>query len=74
LGLALVVIGLVSSVLISIVSAYSGSVPLIANFEYIQFLLVISGVLLMLAGIATVLLPEGLAKVGIWSIQTGPYH
>ncbi|NHI90444.1 MAG: hypothetical protein EAX87_13060 [Candidatus Thorarchaeota archaeon] len=72
LGIALIVIGLVSSLLISVVSAYSGSVPPTANFEYIQFFLVISGIMLMLAGIAAVFLPEGFSKDAVWSMETGP--
>ena len=72
LGIALIVIGLVSSFLISIVSAYSGPVLPVVNFAYVLFLLVICGIMLMIAGIAAVLLPEGLSKDGVWSMETGP--
>lgn len=71
-GIALIVIGLVSSLLISVVSAYSGSVPPTASFEYVRLFLVISGLLLVLAGLAAVLLPEGPSKDGLWVMKIGP--
>lgn len=72
LGIALIVIGLVSSLLISVVSAYSGSVPPMGNFGYIELFLVISGLLLVLAGLAAVLLPEGPSRDGLWVMKIGP--
>ncbi len=72
LGLALIVIDIITSLLISIVAAYSGLGTPIANVEYLHFLLVVSGILLLFAGFAAALLPEGPSDDGIWIMKMGP--
>jgi archaellum biogenesis protein FlaJ (TadC family) len=72
MGLALIVIVITSSLLISVVAAYSGIGNPIASFEYLQFILVISGILMVLVGLAAVLLPEGPSKDGVWIMKMGP--
>lgn len=72
MGLALVVIVITSSILISVVAAYSGIEIPLASFEFLQFILVVSGILMVLVGLAAVLLPEGPSKDGLWVMKMGP--
>lgn len=71
-GLALILIEIIMSLLISIVAAYSGLETPIASFEYIHFLLVVSGILFVLGGLAAALLPEGPSDDGIWVMKMSP--
>jgi len=73
LGLLVIVIVIVLGLLTSWVSAHNGSTELSHAYEIIAGPALICGILLFLAGLVALLLPEGLSKDGLWSMQTGPY-
>jgi uncharacterized membrane protein YidH (DUF202 family) len=72
-GLAVLVIDLVSSFLISLVSAYSGSENPMTNYQTLNLFIVVAGILMVFAGLAAVLLPEGPSKDGLWVMKLGPF-
>ncbi len=73
LGLLTIVIVIVLGLLTSWVSAQNGSIELLRAYEIIAVPALIIGIILLLGGLVAILLPEGLSKDGLWSMQTGPY-
>ncbi|MFW9976013.1 MAG: hypothetical protein ACFFDQ_12150 [Candidatus Thorarchaeota archaeon] len=73
LGLLFIVIVIVLGLLTSWVSAQNGSIELLHAYEIIAVPSIIIGIILLLGGLVAILLPEGLSKDGLWSMQTGPY-
>ncbi|MFW9868654.1 MAG: hypothetical protein ACFFFO_07070 [Candidatus Thorarchaeota archaeon] len=75
-GILLLVLVIVLGMLTSIVSAYYG--PTESARAYVQFNtiatpVVIFGVLLVVAGLIAILLPEGQPQDGVWIMQLGPF-
>jgi hypothetical protein len=58
--------------LASLVSAYGGSTEIFQVFDTIALLGFVFGILFVIAGLMALVLPEGLSKDGVWSLQTGP--
>jgi hypothetical protein len=58
--------------LTTIVTAYDDSTDLLHLYDTIAVPILIFGILFVVSGLLAILLPEGLTKVGIWSLQTGP--
>jgi len=73
IGFALLLIAIVFSFSISLVSSYSGAEVPISDYSGIISLIFTAELLLILAGLAAVVLPEGPSKDGIWVMMVGPY-
>ncbi|MFW9786179.1 MAG: hypothetical protein ACFFE2_12580 [Candidatus Thorarchaeota archaeon] len=74
IGLSFIAFVIVFGMLIPLVSADGSSVELVQIHNVIAGPILIFGILLILAGLIAILLPEGFSKDGFWSFQTGPYQ
>jgi hypothetical protein len=43
------------------------------NYQTDNLIIIMAGILMVFAGLAAVLLPEGASKDGLWAIKSGPY-
>ncbi|MFW9770433.1 MAG: hypothetical protein ACFFF9_01450 [Candidatus Thorarchaeota archaeon] len=75
-GIILLFLVIIFGTLTSLVSAYYG--PTESARAYVQFNTIatpvfIFGVLLVVAGLIAILLPEGQSQDGVWIMQLGPF-
>jgi O-antigen/teichoic acid export membrane protein len=73
IGLSLVLVAIILSFSISIVSAYSGTEIPISSYSDITALIFIIGLVLIIAGLTAIILPEGLSKDETWIMKMSPY-
>jgi hypothetical protein len=43
------------------------------NYQTNNLFIIMAGILMVFAGLAAVLPPEGLSKDGLWAMKSGPY-
>ena len=75
-GIILLVLVTILGMLTSIVSAYYGpteSARVYVRYATIATPVFIFGVLLLVAGLIAILLPEGQSQDGVWIMQLGPF-
>lgn len=72
-GLILLLIVIVSTLSISIVSSYSGTEISVPNYINFTMLIFVLGLLLVVAGLIAVVLPEGPSKDGTWVMMMSPF-
>ncbi len=72
-GLLLIALTITLGILVSLVAAYSGSTSMMYGFSDLVVLSLGIGLMLVIVGLVTMLLPEGPSEEWLWSIKTGPY-
>jgi hypothetical protein len=73
IGLSLLLVVIVFSLSVSIVSSYSGTQIPASNYSSIIPLLFILGLILIVAGLTAIILPDGLSRDGVWAMKLGPF-
>ncbi len=73
-GLCLISFVITFGILVSWVSAESGSTSLVHAYDTLAVPVFVFGFLFVVSGLLAIILPEGLSQEGTWSLQTGPYR
>lgn len=73
LGLSILLVVFILSLSMLIVSSYSGVETSISGFSPFALLFTVIGILLIIAGIVAIILPEGLTNDGVWIMKLGPF-
>jgi amino acid transporter len=73
IGLSLLLVIIIFSLSISIVSSYSGVEFPMSNYSSIISLIFVLGLLLIIVGLISIVLPEGLSRDGLWVMKLGPF-
>ena len=69
---AIVLFVFITAMYISL-AAYTGQSIQLTNFESLQTPVILTGIVLIVFGIASILYSSGASKDGAWTIMTGPY-
>ena len=73
-GVAIVVGGIVLGLSVVLVAAYTGSFVIVSNYGGYAILALLLGILLIVAGLIALVLPEGFSKDAVWAMRTGPFR
>ena len=73
IGLSLLLVVIVFSLSVSVVSSYSGTQIPTSNYSSIITLILILGLILIVAGLTAIILPDGLSRDGVWAMKLGPF-
>jgi len=74
LGVTIVVSGIVLGLSVVLVVAYTGSLAIVSNYGGYAILALLFGILLIVAGLIALVLPDGFPKDAVWSMKTGPFR
>ena len=72
LGLSIILVVFVFSLSMSIVSSYSGVEIPVSSYSYLSSLITVIGIMLIIAGIVAIILPDGPSRDGVWVMKLGP--
>jgi len=73
-GIVIVVGVIVLSLSVVLVAAYTGSLILVSNYGGYAILALFFGILLIVAGLIALILPEGFSKDAVWAMRGGPWR
>lgn len=74
LGVTIVVSGIVLGLSVALVAAYTGSLAIVSNYGGYAILALFFGILLIVAGLIALVLPDGFSKDAVWSMKIGPFR
>ena len=73
-GVAIVVGGIILGLSVVLVAAYTGSAIIVSNYGGYAILALLTGVLLIVAGLIALILPGGFSKDAVWAMRGGPWR
>ena len=73
-GVAIVFGGIILGLSVVLVAAYTGSAIIVSNYGGYAILALLTGVLLIVAGLIALILPGGFSKDAVWAMRGGPWR
>ena len=73
-GIVIVVGVIVLSLSVVLVAAYTGSLMVVSNYGGYAIFALLLGILLIVAGLIALILPEGFSKDAVWAMRIGPFR
>jgi len=73
-GIVIVVGVIVLGLSVVLVAAYTGSFVIMSNYGGYAIFALFLGLLLIVAGLIALVLPEGFSKDAVWAMKIGPFR
>jgi NADH:ubiquinone oxidoreductase subunit 6 (subunit J) len=72
LGFSIILVVFILSLSVPMVSSYSGVEIPTSSYSPFVVLFTVIGIVLIIAGLVAIILPEGMPKDGVWVMKVGP--